>query len=69
MTKCYYKSCAIAIGRLVAAHEAISKAQNEIEYNFGVRYNKDLNKVWCIINGIIANLNKKLDDKIITEEE
>lgn len=69
MTKYDYKCCAIAIGWLVAAREAISKAKEEIEYNFSDGYNKDLNKVWCILNGIVANLNEELDCEILTKEE
>ena len=69
MTKDDYKCCAIAIGWLVASREAIVKAQENVELNFGDGYTKDLNKAWCIINDIVAKLNKKLDDKIITEEE
>ena len=69
MTRNSYTCAAIAIGWIVAANEAISKAQDVVELNFGVRYNKDFNKAWCIINGIIADLNEELDCEIITKDE
>lgn len=69
MTKYDYKRCGIAIGWLVAAREAISKAQTMIELNFGDEYNKDFNKVWCIVNGIVAALNEEPDCETPTKKE
>lgn len=69
MTRNSYTCAAIAIGWIVAAREAISKAQENVELNFGDGYTKDLNKIWGIINNIVADLNEELDCEIITEEE
>lgn len=69
MTREEYKSASIAIGKLVAAREAISKAKEEIEYNFNDGYNKDLDKAWGILNGLVDEINEEMDCEIITEEE
>lgn len=69
MTKYDYKCCAIAIGQLVAAREAISKAKEEIEYNFSDGYNKDLDKAWGILNGLVDEINEEMDCEIIQEKE
>lgn len=69
MTKYDYKCCAIAIGQVVAARQAVEKAREEIEYNFGNGYDGDFVKAWNILNNLVDNLNEELDCEIITEEK
>ncbi len=69
MTKYDYKCCAIAIGQVVAARQAVEKAREEIEYNFGNGYDGDLDKAWGILNGIVDEINEEMDCETIEEKE